>query len=265
MLGCGVPERYFDAKAQPGVSKRVYVRETIEELAKRDAGHIVLDRIALEMSKLDGPLHPEKLDVEIARTSISKLRFLVAQAGIRDVPPARPDSSQKPKIASVEREALLLQVRERFRELINWTETPQSRGYAFQDLLKELFRAYDLEYHPSFRDTAQEIDGMFVYDGRRFHVEARWRKEEASFDALSTFRSKLVTKFAGTVGIFISMAGFEPGAVDELGRLGESRFLLLPGVEFMKIVEQTISLPDALKQMVNEAHKKGVEVVALNL
>lgn len=102
---------------------------------------------------------------------------------------------------------------------------------------------------------------MFLFDGRRFLVEARWRKEEADFNALSHFHSKIVTKFSGTVGIFISMEGFSEDAIVALRSLGESRFLLLPGWELIKIIEQTIDLRDALTHMLDEAHKRGQIIV----
>lgn len=267
MLGCGVPERYYDAQVEAGVKKGVYVRAVIEALSgKGKPGHEVLNRIAVELSKLNGPVHPDKLDAEVAKQCLGELRLLVGQAGLRSDIKAHPPAPATTASSPAEREAKLQQVKERFYELDQrWSGTAQSRGYAFQDLLKDLFGAYGIPYTPPFRDVGQELDGMFNFEGRRFLMEARWRKDEANFAALSHFHSKIVTKFSGTVGVFISMEGFAEDAVASLSKLGESRFLLLPGFEFVKIIEQTVSLPDALAQMLDEAHKHGVITVRLRV
>jgi hypothetical protein len=263
MLECGVPERYYDAQVERGGTKRSYLKQVTDDLAgKGRDGHSLLNRIARQLSLLTGPEHPEKLEHEAAQQALSKLRLLAAEAGLTA---NEPKKQEQPRLSDSQREVNLEASRRRFYDMTTaWTGTPQQRGYAFQDLLKDMFDAHGLEYQPPFRGNAQETDGMFTFDGRRFHVEARWRKDEADFNALSHFHSKLVTKFSGTVGLFVSMEGFEPDAVAELAKLGESRFLLLPGMEFVKIVEQRVSLPEALRQMVNAAHKYGVVLVELN-
>jgi hypothetical protein len=55
------------------------------------------------------------------------------------------------------------------------TAERQARGYRLERLLADLFRAYDIDYGPSYRVEGEQIDGSFHFRGFTYLVEARWR------------------------------------------------------------------------------------------
>lgn len=265
---CGINDRYYDAQVKELGKKRKYIKRIVDDLVGRGkSGEDQLCRIAIELSKLGGSVcKSDSLDPKQAEEELANLRLHLGRENIRLKDLDEGVKQTTKRITPAERISRLSQVKSKFRELHGgWIGTPQARGYAFQELMQELFEAHEIPYTPSFRTTGQELDGMFSYEGRRFLLEARWRKIEADFQALSHFHAKITTKFHGTVGVFVSMEGFSADAIESLTRLGESRFLLLPGMEFMKIIEEVISLPDALTQMLDKAHQHGVIQVNLDL
>ncbi|MBX3114037.1 MAG: restriction endonuclease [Fimbriimonadaceae bacterium] len=260
MLSCGVPENYYDAQVKQHANKRAYINTVLTDLENRGKpGLNIIDRIAIELCTFQGDVYAEKLDPAVAKDKLSVLRKVAVERGL--IHPAGASSKWIAPIKSESKEAEIESLRGQFDLLYRWKGTSQERGIEFQKFLGNMFRAYGLEYHPPFRTTGQEIDGMFIFGDRRYLIEAKWEKTEANFEALSHFHSKCSTKFTGTVGLFVSMEGFSDEALAALDKLGESRFILLSGIALMKIIDRTVSLPDALHLMINDAHKRGVEVV----
>lgn len=97
MLGCGVPERYYNSVAQKGVKKGIYTRQVVEELAARGkAEREVLDCIAIELSKFTGVVDKsEMLDPIEAVEALSHLRLLAGQSGLLDRPATHAKDSEK--------------------------------------------------------------------------------------------------------------------------------------------------------------------------
>ncbi len=265
LIECGVPERYYDAKAVG--SKGQFIPIIINDLATRgEDGKKVLDTICRELVALDGPVDKGELNEETARSELLKLRQQMRRTGLTEGLSKQEGQSEAERNQAAKQAELarrLAAVRDRFYELHRWQGTPQERGVQLQSLLKDLFAAHEIPYDPPFRTPGQEMDGKFVFASRHFLVEARWRKDEADFQALSHFHSKIKTKLTGTLGLFISMEGFQPDAVQSVLQLGDRSMLLLSGMELVKIIEEHISLPDALDHMISEASKRGSIVVTL--
>lgn len=264
LLECGVPPQVYDQVAVG--SKGQFIPVLVNQLASRgDAGAKVLDKVASELMKLDGPVDRDSLDVNSAVKSLERLRNQFS-GGTADEETEKAKAEERRRLqeqaaASAvqrEKELKLSQCRALFYELCAWSGCNQERGRIFEnELLAKLFDAYDIPYVPRYRSLAQEIDGSFEFGGRHFILEVRWRKDEADFNALSHLNSKVELKVEGTLGLFLSMEGFEGDAVAALLQAGRKKVLLLDGANFVKIVEGYVSLPDAIKQMLNEAARRG--------
>lgn len=85
----------------------------------------------------------------------------------------------------------------------------QERGYALERLLTRLFELFDLDPKASFKVVGEQIDGAFSFDGTDYLLEARWRKEPSSGDALDHFSKKVERKLENTLGLFLAINGFE--------------------------------------------------------
>ena len=94
----------------------------------------------------------------------------------------------------------------------------QTRGYALEALLKELFNVYGLEAREPFRLRGEQIDGSFVLQGEVYLVEAKWQAAPTAAADLHTFHGKLEQKAAWARGLFVSNSGFTEDGLAAFGR-----------------------------------------------
>jgi hypothetical protein len=126
----------------------------------------------------------------------------------------------------------------------------QSRGYEFQSFLAELFKLWRLDPRKAFRITGEEIDGSIELDNEIYLLEARWRKNPADRNDLIIFSTKVGNKSEWTRGIFVSMNGFDEGALHYLGSHGKLNFIAVRGNEIDKILKGEIDLIELIKKKV---------------
>ena len=91
----------------------------------------------------------------------------------------------------------------------------QRRGYDLEKLILALCALEHLQPEAPLRPKGEQVDGMFMLDGRAFLLEAKWQEEKkSSASEVFAFQGKLRGKLAGTLGVFVSMGGFSPDAVN---------------------------------------------------
>ena len=152
------------------------------------------------------------------------------------------------------------QLRDAFADLSSSssTRTPQQRGYAFEEFLRELFASERLPYRASYRvGTVGQIDGAFKLDSHDYLVEARWRQEPPAINDVFTFAQKVEGKFVDTRGLLISMLPPRPEVVEQLRRITK-RVLIMDGQDLAVIVQGLLTLRDALELKADKAHHEGV-------
>ena len=135
-------------------------------------------------------------------------------------------------------------------------EDAQRRGFEFEPWLRALFDLFDLDPRGSFRASGDQIDGGFTLDGTHFLLEARWRKHLATRDDLGAFKSKVDDKVENTLGLFISVAGFEPSAVSRHSQRG-SPLILVDGGDILAVLDERIDLRDLLRRKLRHAAMTG--------
>ena len=111
----------------------------------------------------------------------------------------------------------------------------QRRGYDLQDLLARLFKLHDIPYRPAYRkETVEETDGFFTFDGFDYLLEARWRQSPPTIADLRAFSGKVNAKIESTRGVFLSIMGFRSEVVTEAATL--SNVILFDGKELALIL-----------------------------
>lgn len=135
-------------------------------------------------------------------------------------------------------------------------ENAQRRGYAFEAWVRRLFDVFDLDPRASFRITGEQIDGGFTLDACHFLLEVRWRRKAATGDDLGNFKSKVDEKAENTLGLFISVEGFEPSAIQKHSGRG-SPLILVDGGDLLAVLEQRIDLVDLLRRKYRHAAMTG--------
>jgi hypothetical protein len=88
----------------------------------------------------------------------------------------------------------------------------QKRGYDLEKLILALCALEHLRPEAPYRPKGEQVDGMFVLDGRAFLLESKWQDKESSASEIFAFQGKLRGKLAGTLGVFVSVGGFATDA-----------------------------------------------------
>lgn len=132
------------------------------------------------------------------------------------------------------------------------------RGYDFEKLLTDLLDQDRLEPRLSYKTSGEQIDGSFFFQGTIFLLEAKWHAEPMPASTLYQFKGKVDGKLAGTLGVFISMSGYGPDAVDAL-TLGKSlNLILFDQRDIDAAIDRQIGFREVLKRKWRKAAEEGV-------
>ncbi|HEV2412391.1 MAG TPA: hypothetical protein VGS28_01135 [Candidatus Saccharimonadales bacterium] len=132
----------------------------------------------------------------------------------------------------------------------------QKRGYALESLLNQLFALYDIDAKSPFKIIGEQIDGAFTFDGTEFLFEARWRQEKTSVADLDVFSGKIRRKLENTLGLFLSINGFQQSAIDTYSQHRPILFLM-DGGDISAVLEDRFPLPELLIRKKQHASRKG--------
>ena len=100
------------------------------------------------------------------------------------------------------------------KDLADYHDNPQARGYQFERYLNKLFKDCALEPRESFRIKGEQIDGSFVLRNDIYLLEAKWTNKPTEKNDLVVFNEKVSSKSGFTRGLFISFAGYSNDAVE---------------------------------------------------
>jgi hypothetical protein len=133
--------------------------------------------------------------------------------------------------------------------------TPQTRGYAFEKLLCEIFNVYGLDAREPFRLRGEQVDGSFQLLNETYLLEAKWQGEQTGVADLHTFHGKLEQKAAWTRGLFISNSGFTEDGLAAFGR--GKRVICMDGLDLHDTMHREIPLNHVLDRKVRRAAETG--------
>ncbi|MEX1214491.1 restriction endonuclease [Saccharospirillum sp.] len=143
-----------------------------------------------------------------------------------------------------------------FSQLIELAEiAPQSRGFAFERFLKDLFDAYGLSARSSFRLIGEQIDGSFVLNKETYLLEAKWQNSPTGAADLHTFEGKLSQKASWSRGLFLSNSGFSSDGLQAFGK--GKRIVCMDGFDLSEMLRRRLSVVDVLEAKVRRAAETG--------
>jgi hypothetical protein len=134
--------------------------------------------------------------------------------------------------------------------------TPQSRGRRFNEVIAAMLRCWGIEAQVSVR-SAGEIDVAFAVGGQRYVLEAKWERPKADTGEVAKLQRRVEQRFQGTVGLFLSMAGYSPEALDEVRRGGRLEVLLLDREHFEAMLSGLVPPQELLKLVHDRAAFRG--------
>lgn len=155
------------------------------------------------------------------------------------------------------RKALLAGLEELKRHFIALVleKSTQKRGFELEKVMYDLFRLFDLDPKASFRITGEQIDGAFTLQGLDYLFEAKWSGLISAND-MDVFASKVQRKLDNTLGLMLSVDGFQPDGVEAHSKQ-RPVLLLMSGADLMAVLEGQIDFVDLLVRKRRHASQTG--------
>ncbi|WP_285728227.1 restriction endonuclease [Psychromicrobium xiongbiense] len=166
-------------------------------------------------------------------------------------------AEQQRKMAERRREhsEALIDLRTRFGSLHGLES--QKRGYELEKFLPRLFHLFEIDARGGFRIEGEQIDGAFTLEGTDYLIEAKWRAALTPLADISVFKAKVEGKLDNTLGLFLSMNGFQPTAVEKLNGQDRSKVILMDGRDLMAILDERLALPAMITRKRQHAAHTG--------
>lgn len=265
LLRSGVPITMYDRHAHE--AKFVLARAIFSELeAKGELGNKIAINILEEMLSIR-QITENGVDKVEAFSAIESLRqlakaALIETAAEESLRKRREEFEQQRLSSLTRRNQTLSKLYSDYASLVK-SQDFQGRGYALETLLKELFISHELEYRPSYRGPAQQIDGAFKFEKFDYLVEIKWTSSEADLAQLLAFKGKVDAKIQSTRGLFLSMNGFRGEVIQEFQQGSSRNVILMDGQDLVYILEGRIELTDALELKTTKAAQEGIIFVSL--
>lgn len=136
------------------------------------------------------------------------------------------------------------------------SNTPQSRGQRFNEVIASTLRCWGIDAQVSVR-SAGEIDVAFAIGSQRYVLEAKWEKNKADTGDLAKLQRRVGQRFQGTVGLFLAMAGYTPDALSEVDRGARLEVLLLDRHHFEAMLSGFVPPQELLKRLHDRAAFRG--------
>lgn len=142
-------------------------------------------------------------------------------------------------------------------------EERRTRGREFEQVLREMLGEAGLGPRIRFRPGGEEIDGSFFHRGRVLLLEAKWTRDRLPASSIYQFRGKVEGKLVGTIGVFISMSGFSPDAVDALVAGKVINTILFDGNDMRAVADGQADFSSALDKKLRAAAETGTPYLPL--
>ena len=256
---CEVPRSLIDKHRQE--FKFTWARKLLTELGESENGRIQQRKILTALCQLRNVPDDKVSDRAVGLDALRTLKELAMQHDLV----AREELDKgigKKRIA--EEQNRIVQERatklEDLRKLFNAavvSSNRQSAGYSLEDVLKDLFALYEIEYRKSFRTETQQIDGHFSFQGFDYLVEAKWRQDQPAEQELGSFKHKVDGKLESTRGLFVSMPGFRAEVVTQFNGRGPN-LILMDGRDLVHVLEGRTDLRDGLRKKIEKAAQEGI-------
>lgn len=248
-----------------GSTKRQIASQLIGSLAADQSRHLkMLLGLMFDLCDITDPAHLKGLEdgeskyaaavqaLDSLRTQTAAYRFLQTQE-------EEAFRRQQLNKELVEKKRVMLREMDKLKESY-WAiaaQDPQRRGYSFETFLNQLFLTYDIDCRGPFRIEGEQIDGAFTLDNTEYLLEAKWNKDLTPRDDLVIFANKVEGKLENTLGLFISINGFEANAVKSKSIGHRPAILLMNGADLMAVLEDRIALPTLIARKRQHASRTG--------
>jgi restriction endonuclease Mrr len=199
--------------------------------------------------------------------AINRLRVAVSEINetIRETKAAearRQTAREQSSIQRANQESL-----EKLQSALN-TLTPkigtQDGGYAFEKWFYDLAIFFELDARRGYKADGRQIDGALTIEGTTFLVETKLVNEPIGSPDIDIFMAKIESKADNTMGLFVSLSGFNDGAKHAASKRRTPMLLLDHGHIFNLIMRGVMTLPQVVSRIKRHAHQTGSSYLSAN-
>lgn len=138
----------------------------------------------------------------------------------------------------------------------------QTGGYAFEKWFYDLAIFFELEARPGYVAGGRQIDGALTVDGTTFLVETKFTVTPVGSPDIDTFMAKIESKADNTMGLLVSLSGFNDGAKSSASKHRTPMLLLDHGHIFNLILSGMMTLPQVISRVKRHASQTGSSFLA---
>jgi hypothetical protein len=244
--------------------KRRIADEFVQRLAgEQDTYREVLVRLMVDVAAIDDFPKLKGVDDEAdkvaeAKAAITELRKYIKpyEEEMLEHEKAEQKIVEARSVAAEQRnfQGKLAELKARYEALVSMDD-PRARGLALEPLLRDLFSLFDLDPRGSFALRGEQIDGSFSLGETHFLLEAKWTKDLIERKDLDGFKAKVERKIENTLGLFVSINGFQENAVQD--HSSGALMLLMTGADLYMVLDGRVDLVDLLKRKLRHASQTG--------
>ena len=245
--------------------KRNIVAQLVDTLAKNQSKYLEeFLNLTLATADISDPNHLKRLEdgQQKYEEAVAALATLQKQVGPYRQLRSEEQEADRHRREEDARNAVQRATREKLLELkqllyeLAAEVDHQKRGYALEKLLSRLFALYDIDAKASFRIIGEQLDGGFTFENTEYLFEAKWRNEKSNVADLDSFAGKIGRKLENTLGLFLSVNGFQDSAIKTYSQNRPALFLM-DGSDLSAVLEDRIGLPELLPRKRQHASHTG--------
>jgi hypothetical protein len=255
-------------------TKRMYLQGLFDALLRQsdNSGQQVIFNMAHSLSEMKTfpdleNWEDSKEKIESAYRAVQKLRPEVQKVAshLADQKNAveRKKRARKAREEALMGQQSLQKIQDDLNELI-LSQGTQQGGYDFEAWLYQLFCFFELQCRRPYKDShGRQIDGSITLDGTTFLVEAKFCKEPVGSPEIDSVLSKIQRKADNTMGIMISMSGFNENAISNAS-IDRTPLLLMDYSHLYNLVlSGVMSLPEVIQRVWRHASQTGQSFLAV--
>jgi len=246
-------------------SKRDFIMWLWPKLVRDEKGQNAILNMARSLAEMRHfPDLERKEDTKVripeAKQAIARLRdaVLTINETIRESKDAelRRKAALEEMSARVAAQQSLEKLSNRLTEITPQLGT-QAGGYAFERWFYDLAIFFELEARPGYTASGRQIDGALTVDGTTFLVETKFTVAPVGSPDIDTFMAKIESKADNTMGLLVSLSGFNDGAKTSASKQRTPMLLLDHGHIFNLILSGMMTLPQVVSRIKRHASQTG--------
>lgn len=158
---------------------------------------------------------------------------------------------------AVSYETMFEDFRKRLYDLVNRVGD-QKAGYDFEKWIYEFASFNDIVSRSPYKDkNGRQIDGALQIESDSMILEAKCTLCPIPVTEIDSFKAKINTKADNTLGLMVSMSGYEPGAIEAASEARSPVILIDGGHLFNIVMTRQMTLGELVSRVKRNAAQTG--------